>query len=130
MGLWLSPPLFAGPEGLLSLAPAPGSLLGDQNPDLKGSAHPLFEASRLREEYVQGRPQGCVYKLTQGVYVWLKPLPDREHLLQNQLLPWCGRHTLNKPWRVVGASVEGAVGGQLVVAAASGLRARVLQGCN
>lgn len=67
MGLWLSPPLFAGPEGLLFLSPAPGSLLGDQNPDLKGSAHPLVEASGLREEYVQGCPQGCVYKLTRRV---------------------------------------------------------------
>ena len=67
MGLWLSLPLFAGPEGLLSLAPAPGSLPGDQNPDLKGSTHLLGEARGLREEHVQGRPQRCVYKLTHRV---------------------------------------------------------------
>lgn len=67
MGLWLSVPLFAGLEGLLSLALAPGSLPGDQNPDLKGSTHLLGEASGLRGEHVQGLPQGCVYKLIRRV---------------------------------------------------------------
>ena len=56
-------------------------------------------------------PAVCVQAHTQGVYVLLKPLPDRERRLQNQLLPWCGRHSLNKAGRVVGASVEGAGGG-------------------